>query len=242
MRIGELARRTGVSVRALHHYHEIGLLVPSHHAPGDHRVYTTSDLARLQQVLSLRALGLSLDEIAGVLDGGGDAALLDSIERHLARLDEELERGARLRDRLSRIASTLRSEATVEPELWLETIQESVMFEKYYTPEQLEQLRARHDEVGAERIAQVQHEWAALFREAAALEAAGADPHGAEGRALAERANALVEEFTGGDPGIRASLTKLYQSEGPQKVLGEHDMAPEPGAWAFLARAREPAS
>ncbi len=54
-KVGEVAQRTGVSVRTLHHYHEIGLLTPSFHAPGSHRLYSAADVTRLQQIQSLRA-------------------------------------------------------------------------------------------------------------------------------------------------------------------------------------------
>src|SRR6476620_1521247 len=59
LRVGELAKRTGLTVRTLHHYDEIGLLKPSLHT--GYRLYTATDVARLQQVLSLRQLGFSLE-------------------------------------------------------------------------------------------------------------------------------------------------------------------------------------
>ena len=58
LKVGELARRTGLTVRTLHHYDEIGLLRPSLHTDSGHRLYTGRDVARLQQVLSLRAARL----------------------------------------------------------------------------------------------------------------------------------------------------------------------------------------
>ena len=57
LKVGDLARRTGLTVRTLHHYDEIGLLKPSLHTESGHRLYTGRDVARLQQVLSLRQLG-----------------------------------------------------------------------------------------------------------------------------------------------------------------------------------------
>jgi DNA-binding transcriptional MerR regulator len=57
LKVGELARRTGLTVRTLHHYDEIGLLNPSLHTEAGYRLYTAGDVARLQQVLSLRQLG-----------------------------------------------------------------------------------------------------------------------------------------------------------------------------------------
>ena len=62
LKVGELARRTGLTIRTLHHYDEIGLLKPSGHTESGHRLYTSSDITRLQQVVSLRQLGFSLDE------------------------------------------------------------------------------------------------------------------------------------------------------------------------------------
>jgi MerR HTH family regulatory protein len=67
-KVGELAGRTGLSVRALHHYEEIGLLVPSGRTRAGHRLYAEAEVLRLQQIVSLRALGFSLAEIRGCLD------------------------------------------------------------------------------------------------------------------------------------------------------------------------------
>ena len=67
-RVGEFAALTGVSIRTLHHYDEIGLLPPTGHSEGGHRLYAEDDLLRLQQVLTLRYLGFSLKQIGGLLD------------------------------------------------------------------------------------------------------------------------------------------------------------------------------
>ena len=66
--VGDLARAAGVTVRTLHHYHQIGLLVPSARTPAGYRTYSYPDLLRLQRVLGYRSLGVGLDEIAGMLD------------------------------------------------------------------------------------------------------------------------------------------------------------------------------
>lgn len=78
--VGELARLTGVTVRTLHHYDEVGLLRPSARTPAGYRLYTEADVLRLQHVLVLRELGLALDDIAAVLDGG--AARADLLRCH----------------------------------------------------------------------------------------------------------------------------------------------------------------
>lgn len=66
--VGELAKITGVTVRALHHYDDIGLVEPSQRSAAGYRLYGDDDVLRLQQVLLFRELGLPLDEIGAVLD------------------------------------------------------------------------------------------------------------------------------------------------------------------------------
>ncbi|HMS37710.1 MAG TPA: HEAT repeat domain-containing protein [Arachnia sp.] len=106
LRIGELARRTGLTQRALRHYDEIGLLVPSGRSGGDYRLYARADVERLLAIQHLKSLGLSLTEIADALNGeGADPGELlarhaEVVERRIA---EEQELLARLR-RLQRAA------------------------------------------------------------------------------------------------------------------------------------------
>ena len=138
-KIGELARRTKLTVRTLHHYDEIGLLVPERRTPSGHRLYGFDELERLQRILSLRQLGFSLEEIRGCLDSS-DFTLLEVLELHAARLRGRLEHERRLLHRLEAIASQLRAAERLSTEDLIQTIEVTTMFEKYYTPEQLEQL------------------------------------------------------------------------------------------------------
>ena len=66
--VSEVARITGISVRALHHYDEIGLLVPRERSDAGYRRYDDADLLRLQQILIGREQGLTLEEIRRSLD------------------------------------------------------------------------------------------------------------------------------------------------------------------------------
>ena len=83
----------------------------------------------------------------------------------------------------------------------------------YYTPEQLEQLRQRREAIGDDRIRRVEAEWPRLTAEMRAEYERGTDPADPRVQELARRWRALVEEFTGGDAGIAASLQRMYQSE-----------------------------
>lgn len=67
--VGDLAKLTGITVRALHDYDEIGLVPPSERSAAGYRLYSEADVHRLQQVLLFRELGLPLEEIAAAIDG-----------------------------------------------------------------------------------------------------------------------------------------------------------------------------
>src|SRR3990167_6381584 len=71
LKVGDLARRTGLTVRTLHHYDEIGLLKPSGRSESGYRLYSRADVARLHGIQALRHLGLPLADIAAMLDGSG---------------------------------------------------------------------------------------------------------------------------------------------------------------------------
>ena len=63
MSVGEIAKKMGVTVRTLQHYHREGLLPPSAASEGGRRLYTDRDVIRLHQILSLKRLGFSLGDI-----------------------------------------------------------------------------------------------------------------------------------------------------------------------------------
>jgi DNA-binding transcriptional MerR regulator len=211
-KVGELARATGLTVRTLHHYDEIGLLSPSHRTPAGHRLYGEGDLARLQQVVGLRSLGLSLDDVRDCLDRRG-LSPGEVIRLQIARLREQIETQRRLIDRLEAVEAGLRSAEGVSAEELIRTIEVVTMHEKYFTPEQMEQIKARGATVGEARIREVEAEWPALIAEARAEMEKGTDPASPRMQELARRWKALVDEFTGGDPGLERSVATMYQQE-----------------------------
>src|SRR6266568_3112292 len=161
-KVGQLAKRTGISVRTLHHYDRIGLLSPLHRTESRHRLYDRDDVVRLQQIVMLRQLGFALAEIGAAL---ADASLPRLIELHLARLREQIERQQRLCARLEQMSVRLHADEEVSAEEFLKTIEEMTMFEKYMTEEQLEAIRKRGESAGPQRMQQVQEEWPRLIGE-----------------------------------------------------------------------------
>src|SRR5215471_14072997 len=225
LKVGELARRTGLTVRTLHHYDEIGLLKPSLHTEAGYRLYTRADVTRLQQVLSLRQLGFALEEIRDCLDRPGFAPL-EVIRLHLTRLRQQIELERKLCARLEALAEQFRTVEEVSADAFLYTIEVMTMFEKYYTPEQMAQFEARAKEVGQEAIDQAPQQWSDLFTAVTDEMEAGTDPADPKAQELAKRWLAMVTLCTGGDPGIYNSLRTMYEKE--DNVMGTDTKALRP--------------
>jgi DNA-binding transcriptional MerR regulator len=210
-KIGQLAARTGLTVRTLHHYDEIGLLSPAQRSEGGHRVYDETDVQRLYRIVSLRSLGFPLDAIAEALDSERFDPRA-AVEDHLRRLEAQIEQERRLQTQLQALLERLGADD------FLTTIEELTMHQRYYTPEQLEQLEQRRQAFGDDAIRDVEREWGEIFATLRAEMEKGTDPADPKLRALAERGNELVAMFTGGDPAIAKSLAEIWKAEDPGKV------------------------
>jgi len=135
-RIGELARATRVTVRALHHYDRLGLLVPSSRTTGGHRCYTGDDVRRLHTILALRGFGLPLRDIAAALAAGG-ADPREILRRQLAETEERIRRAQQVRVSLLGLLSRM---DRPEPSQFVTLIEEMVTMSQPLTPEQIEEL------------------------------------------------------------------------------------------------------
>ncbi|OJW22056.1 MAG: hypothetical protein BGO49_14885 [Planctomycetales bacterium 71-10] len=215
-KVGDLAGRCGLTVRTLHHYDETGLLRPSGrtgsaHGSG-HRLYGPADVARLQQILSLKALGFSLGQIREALSRE-DYDPRRVVRLHLERVRGQFAELKSLEARLAGLSDALDRSETVSADDFLATIEGMTMFEKYYTPEQIEYLVRRREEVGEEAIRRGPEQWADLQAEVKAAMDAGVGPEEPCAADLARRWFDLIAAFTGGDPGLFRSLKAMYENE-----------------------------
>ncbi|WP_323374048.1 MerR family transcriptional regulator [Plantactinospora alkalitolerans] len=165
--IGELARASGMTVRALRHYDEIGLLSAGERTGSGHRRYTEDDLRRLYRVRSLRSLGLSLEEIAGVLaEPAGDlAAMRVLLTAQLRGLEARAVQLQQLTRQLRGLLARIDSASMPDPDQFMTTLEMISVFETYFTPEQREQLAQRRTELGGTAIEAARTEWAGLVEE-----------------------------------------------------------------------------
>jgi len=105
-KVGELAKLAGLTVRTLRYYDQIGLFSPSGHTDSGHRIYIESDIAQLQQVLSLKELGLSLDQVKSVIDGN-HFSLFDIVSLQIERLKESISVQQKLLQELEYVTSLI---------------------------------------------------------------------------------------------------------------------------------------
>ena len=213
IKVGKLASQTGISIRTLHYYDEIGLLSPPLRTDTEHRLYTPDDVKKLQKIMSLRQLGFSLEEIRSCLERP-EFSLKHVLQLHITRLQEQIAQSHQLLKRLEEIVGNPAALVTVEH--LLQTIEAIAMFEKYYTLEQLNILKQRREKLGEEQIQQGEAEWRRLIEQARMAMENHLDPASESVQELARRWQELIQLFTGGDAGIERSLNTLYQQEGPE--------------------------
>jgi DNA-binding transcriptional MerR regulator len=222
--VGRLAKETGLTVRTLHHYDELGLLVPHERTPAGHRIYGAADVERLYQIVALRRLGFTLRDVAGALDGGG--GLEQIVRRQLASVHERIELERRLRGLLSRVLEALERAERPGVETVLKAIEVTKMSEKYYTPDQLQALAERREQLGDEKIRAVEREWGEIFATLRAEMEAGTEPADPKFAPLRTRMSELIAMFTGGDAGIQRALHTMWANEDVEEV--SHGMVDRP--------------
>jgi len=212
LRVGAVARRTGLTVRTLHHWDQVGLLRPARRTSSGHRLYGSLEIERLQRILSLRALGLRLDEIGSILREKAPS-LEVVLGTHRKRVREQLDLLQALAARLDRALEMLAQGDVVGKEDLLETMEAMTMFEKHFSREQLGILKKREEALGPEAIRAAEEEWPRLIAAVRREMEAGTDPGSTAVQALAKRWRGLVRAFSGGDSRIEASLAGMYKAE-----------------------------
>lgn len=205
LKIGELARLTGLTVRTLHHYDSIGLLSPSARTQAGYRLYQHDDMDRLHRIMALRRFGLSLAEIATSL-ARSDLPLSAIVARQIAMLDQQLAQASRLRTRLLVLQTQL--DQGQEPELaeWLTTMEQMNMIDKYFTQEEVRQMPMLND-------AAVEQEWQTLVARVRSLMDADAAATSPEAQALGTEWMVKLVRDTSAHPGMLARLNTMHAQE-----------------------------
>jgi MerR family transcriptional regulator, thiopeptide resistance regulator len=228
----EFAEMAAVSVRTLRFYDKVGLLSPTSYTEAGYRLYTDSDFLRLQQILALKFLGFSLEEIKRCLQVG-PTVLWEALALQRAMMQEKREQLDAVIQAIDETQNLLQSnqqewESIVRVIRVMQMSQTHDWRKKYFSDEQLQQMeelskqsyteeqRAKLAEWGKNWSEEDQHvatqQWNALIVELKRLTSTGSDPTGPEARALAAQWTSQISRFTHNDPGILDGLKNLYRN------------------------------
>jgi MerR family transcriptional regulator, thiopeptide resistance regulator len=223
-RIQEFAKLAGVTVRALRHYDRLNLLSPRHRSERGHRLYCHDDLGRIERILVLRHLGLSLREIAALLNAPRGVGV-ESLAITLARQHSVLSARREGLDRIVRAIEHAQQRAQSAPEdpewrtykIILEEIQMQTATdwtEKYFSPKAIEALRERRAALTSEQRTKIHTQWQTLYADIQSAMDREVPPDSAEARALVARWMRLGDEFTLGNSEIGEGFRRMYDDEG----------------------------
>lgn len=190
LKVGELARRTGLTVRTLHHYDGIGLLPPTGRSDGGYRLYSRDDVARLLGIQTLRRMGLSLADVAQLLDGGA-VTLPAILARQIDLLDQEIAQAQALRERLTVMQSILAGGGQPEIDDWLVSLSMMNTFEQYFSAGELKLV--------FERWKRCKSEWPPLVQAVREAMERGVPPDSIELQPLARRWMDVSARWMDGD-------------------------------------------
>ena len=235
--IREFAKLTRVTVRTLHYYDQIGLLEPSFERPNGYRVYTDADLLKLQQIVTLKFMGFSLEEIRNLLDSKGYEAV-KSLKVQAAAVKDEIARLREASRAIEQVLSRLEKDGRIHRQKLIKIMEVIQMGEdvkkswqeKFFSEADLKEFAEIGKKYTPEAMAAYQKRWAALIDEVKAN--LGLDPASEKAQDLGRRWTALLDEGYGGHPELKSKIAKAYSSGAVPK---EYDMiAPE--VWDFIKK------
>lgn len=218
--VGAVATLTGVSVRTLHHYDHIGLVVPSVRAASGYRGYTDADIERLHIVLVYRTAGLPLDDIRTLLDDE-DADVLEHLQRQRAMLLEQSDRLQHTIKAVEELMTAHRSGIQLTAEEQIEIFGTTAFSEEYATEaherwggtEAWKQSRQRSARLTKQDWIDIQGENVALLDALATAKRAGVAPGSVDADALAARHRASIERFYDCDEEMHRCLVQMYLND-----------------------------
>jgi len=204
LKVGDLARRTGLTVRTLHHYDEIGLLAPSGRSEAGYRLYSQADVQRLHGIQTMRQMGLALSDIGTLLEGEGMAPER-IIGQQIRALDQQIVQATELRGRLTMLRDGLMAGAEPDMGNWLEALALMTTYGKYFSSAELKQIFTNWSLIEADWLVVKDLVRSAMDRQLT--------PDTPEVQAIAYRWMALMLHWMGGDMDLLERWGHMFRSE-----------------------------
>jgi len=219
MTVGKLAEVSGVTVRTLHHYDDIGLLVPSKRTSSGYRIYHDADIDRLQAILTYRELGLGLEEIADAVDKPDRS--MDVLRLARRRVDERITKLTAIGRSLDTAIAHQGREPAMTPEEKLSVFgdfdpveHEDEARERWGNTDAFAQSAQRTSQYTKQDWESVQTEVADIYARFLALERQGVDPASPEAAALVTEHRAHISRwFYDCSPEVHAGLGEMYSAD-----------------------------
>lgn len=235
--VGAVAALTGVSVRTLHHYDHIGLVVPSVRTSAGYRGYTDADIERLHLVLVYRSVELPLEDIGALLDR--DADVLDHLRRQHQLLLERSDRLQHMIKAVEELMSAHRSGIQLTAEEQVEIFGTAAHSEEYAAEAEerwgdsdaWKQSQQRASQFTKQDWIEIKSEADTLLKALADAKRAGVESGSAEADDLAERHRASIERFYDCDHSMQVCLAEMYIAD--ERFTRYYDDV-EPGLARFL--------
>ena len=225
MTVGELAKRMGTTVRTLQYYDKENLLKPSAESEGGRRLYTDKDMIRLHQILSLKSLGFSLEDIKEhliSLDTPNDVANVlagqaASIEKQIQVLSDILVDIKALREEVLQMQTVdFKRYAAIITNLQMKNEQYYLI--KYLDDQMLEHCSSAFDQENAAKIIET---YKRLSRQAVEYQTSGVAPNSEKGIRFAEEFWNMIEKFTGGDMSLLPKLMEVEMLAQTEQTKGK---------------------
>jgi DNA-binding transcriptional MerR regulator len=237
-KVREFAQKAGVTVRTLHHYDRLGLLKPSERNEAGYRLYADRDFARLQQIVTLKFIGLSLKEIKALLDDS-DLDLAAALRLQKQLLQEKRWQVGMAIQAIEEAEQSMSMQSTQSPDLSalkkiIEVMERQNNMEwtkKYYSPEAQAKIAERAATFTPEMQAEVTKKWNELFSDIENAMREGDDPSSAKAKELARRWTELLKGFTGGDPAVQKGVNSLYADKSNWPKTFEQPFSNEVAGW-----------
>ncbi|KON90333.1 hypothetical protein AF332_15910 [Sporosarcina globispora] len=192
----------------LHHYDKIGLFSPSQSSDKGHRIYTETDIAKLQQIMSLKQLGFALDEIKRMM-GNSNLNPVEVIKVQVESVKESIQIQEQLCSRLERIYELLNSQQEVKAEQFINLIEVINMSkDKYFTQEQQEKM---FKQLGLEKRKQYVSEWLEITAKIRGEYEKGVPPGNLTVTQLAKQWYEFLDKLTFRDPEISKAAERYYK-------------------------------
>lgn len=230
--VGAVAKLVGVSVRTLHHYDEIGLVVPSDRTPVGYRTYSAADVECLHQVLTYRELGFSLTQVQEIVSADSVDAMAH-LRRQRELLDERIERLHRMAAAVEKMMKAKSMGVQLTPEEQREIFGDKWIDDDYAT--EAEQRWGESDQwkQSQQRVAkftkadwqQIKADGDAFTAKLAQAMADGVQPGSAEANTLAEEHRAGIAKFYDCDHDMQVKVAGTYVSDDRMRSYYD-DVAP----------------